>query len=112
VNGYFGILPKALDVFAKRTEMMAHNISNKDTPGFISKDLDFRSILSAQKDSNLAITTTNNNHIGQTVVSKYSPVNQNTDQLQFLDNALRYKATLAILSARFQELRLVIKGNR
>ena len=41
----YGIHADALDLKARRMELLSTNIANADTPGFKAKDIDFRKVL-------------------------------------------------------------------
>jgi len=43
-----GIHPQALSVRSQRSEILANNIANADTPNFKSRDLDFKGLLISQ----------------------------------------------------------------
>ena len=46
LNKLYGIHADALDLKARRMELLSTNIANADTPGFKAKDIDFRKVLS------------------------------------------------------------------
>ena len=47
LDTYLGIHPQALVVEAKRTELLAANLANVDTPNYKARDLDFKAALNA-----------------------------------------------------------------
>ncbi len=47
LDSYLGIQPNALEVFSQRADVLAANLANADTPGYLAKDIDFRAALSA-----------------------------------------------------------------
>ncbi len=121
-----GIHAKALDVRAKRTELLASNIANSDTPGFKARDIDFRSALSnASSQSKTGLQQTNARHLsasgGSTSfttlyrVPNHSSLDGNTVDAQlekaaFSENALRYQASLTFLDRKFKGLVGALKG--
>ena len=42
LDQYVGVHAAALDVRARRTELIANNLANADTPGYKARDIDFR----------------------------------------------------------------------
>mgnify|MGYP001811509900 CR=1 FL=1 len=46
----FGILPASVNLQARRTELLASNLANTDTPDYKSRDFDFSSTLAAFED--------------------------------------------------------------
>lgn len=130
-----GIHQKALDVYGRRTEVIASNIANADTPGYQAQDIDFRSVLAAQGNgANLALSQTSQgaslNNKGQVIKSGavddidtvfrqplQSSIDGNTvevdrEQAIFADNSVRYQATLQFLGGRFSSMKEVIRGGR
>jgi flagellar basal-body rod protein FlgB len=47
LDSYLGIQPDALEVYSKRAEVLADNLANADTPGYLARDIDFRAALAA-----------------------------------------------------------------
>lgn len=47
LDSYLGIQPDALEVYSQRADVLAANLANADTPGYLAKDIDFRAALSA-----------------------------------------------------------------
>jgi flagellar basal-body rod protein FlgB len=47
LDSYLGIQPDALEVYSQRADVLAANLANADTPGYLAKDIDFRSALAA-----------------------------------------------------------------
>ncbi|HEV8441910.1 MAG TPA: flagellar basal body rod protein FlgB, partial [Steroidobacteraceae bacterium] len=42
LDQYIGVHAAALDVRGRRTELIANNLANADTPGYKARDIDFR----------------------------------------------------------------------
>src|SRR6185312_10702814 len=47
LNTYLGIEPDALKVYSQRAEVLAANLANADTPGYLARDIDFRAALAS-----------------------------------------------------------------
>jgi flagellar basal-body rod protein FlgB len=47
LDNYLGIHPQALQLEAKRNELLAANLANVDTPNYKARDIDFKTALSA-----------------------------------------------------------------
>ena len=56
VFNYINVLDKAADASWLRTQTLAHNLSNVDTPYYKRKDVDFQSVLK-QELGNMKYTT-------------------------------------------------------
>ena len=126
-----GIHQQALSLRTTRTEILASNIANADTPGYKARDIDFKSALQASVDkqpqfqSTATLRATNARHIQldttQTnVETLYRVPNQSAldgntvdEQLEksaFAENALRYQASLEFLSSKFKGMISALKG--
>ncbi|MEQ8660749.1 MAG: flagellar basal body rod protein FlgB, partial [Gammaproteobacteria bacterium] len=112
-----GIHPAAVAVRSRRAEVLAANIANADTPGYQARDLDFRAALGAASATSLA--TTRPGHLasaaaaGADTLQYRQPLNasfdQNTVDVQaeraaYLDNALRYQASMTFLNGKIMGL--------
>ncbi len=121
-----GKLPDHLALYGQRTKLLAANIANADTPGFKARDIDFRSVLARAGGEQLALRTTQGNHLGGAssglggsellyrVPTQSSldgnTVNAQVEQAEFTENAIRYQSTLTFLNGKFKGLKLAIKG--
>ena len=72
INGYLGNHPAALKLGADRTELIARNLANANTPNYKARDIDFRSALAAAGSNSgtgtsgapLALAATKPGHLG------------------------------------------------
>ena len=128
LDGIFGVHEQALYLRSQRTELLATNLANADTPNYKAKDMDFESALrAAQGDpGGGALRTTNARHIatdgngsGNTPVLYRVPTQPSLDgntvetqveQAQFARNALHYQATLMFMDRRIKEFISAVKG--
>lgn len=116
----FGIHAQALNLRAQRTELLAANLANADTPGFKSRDVDFRSVLGAQ-DRGVGLARTHAGHVARggvggfdDVTLKYripqqpsldgNTVDEQVEKSEFAANAVRYMASLQFLEKRVSGL--------
>lgn len=58
LDNYLGVHERALQLESRRTELLASNLANADTPGFKSRDIDFKTAL-ASAGSNAAAASGN-----------------------------------------------------
>lgn len=118
----------ALDVRARRGEVLASNIANADTPNYKARDFDFaRALRGAQgARAGLSLALTSAKHLSQSHASagaidlQYrvpvqasidgNTVEMDTELAQFSDNALRMQADLTFLSSRLRSLQIAITG--
>ena len=139
LDAYLGMHPAALRLREQRTELLARNLANADTPGYKAQDMDFRAALAAVSSSTGApgtLQATRSGHFGvqsesgqgaEAVLSgstesflRYrtplapsldgNTVDAQLEQAAFADNAVRYQATLSFLSSKFRSLMTAITG--
>lgn len=131
LDNVFGVHEQALKLRAQRTELLASNLANADTPGYKAKDIDFeaamRSAMGGSGTEATAMRTTNPGHIqdltsgGLDAWIKYrvphqpaldgNTVETHIEQAAFAKNAVEYQATLQFLSGKSKSLMQAIKGN-
>jgi len=134
LDSYLGVHAAALRLREQRTELLATNLANADTPGFKARDIDFKSALeaatSSQEKTRVGLAATQSGHSGDNRVSqgpanpltlKYrtplapsldgNTVDAQLEQAAFAENAVHYQATLTFLQARFRNLMTAITGS-
>ena len=129
LNSHLGVLPQALTVQARRTEVIAANLANADTPNYKARDLDFRAALAeaGAPGTPLPLAGTNTRHLGTSGSESANEgpllyrtplapaldgntVDAHLEQSAFAENAVRYQATLTFLNAKFRSLMTAITG--
>lgn len=132
IDSYLGIHAQALKVSARRTELLAANLANADTPDYKARDLDFKAALAATgTGTTLAMTaptsTNSSKHLAITSMSTAAggqelyrvplapsldgnTVDAQIEQANFAQNAIRYQASLSFLSGKFKSLMTAITG--
>ncbi len=128
IDTAFGIHPSAMKLRAHRAGILAANMANSDTPGYKARDIDFRAVLSSASDEigKLAAVRTHGRHLGNesgpfgAVETAYrlpnhpsldgNTVDADLERAAYLDNAMRYQASLNFLEGRLKGLILAIKG--
>ena len=130
-DNLFGIHTRALDLWQNRTEVLANNLANADTPGFQARDIDFRKVLAAASDSagaagNVALQAPTPGKIcagSKTAVSTQlswrnpsqrsmdgNTVDEQVEQAAFAANGVHYQASLSFITAQIRMLRTAITG--
>lgn len=119
-----GIHAGAVAFRAARAEVLAANLANADTPGYHARDIDFRDVLG--REGGGVLHTTHAGHLDGVhgpdggVQAKYrqpqqASLDQNTVDVQaeraaFLDNAMRYQASIRFLNGRITGLITALRG--
>jgi flagellar basal-body rod protein FlgB len=133
IDNYLGVHAAALKLRSQRTEVLAANLANADTPGYRARDIDFKGALAAASGQNNGVgggvhmTTTKAGHIGTGGANgtpgpelKYrvplapaldgNTVDGQLEQAAFAENTVRYQATLSFVSSKFRALMTAITG--
>jgi len=127
-NNALGIHPDALLVHARRSEIIANNIANADTPNFKARDIDFRSILAGEQAAlePVALKATRTGHFSSLASPDFAAdllyrqplqpsIDGNTVEVQeeiarFTENSIRFQASFEFLNSKFSGLNSAIKG--
>ncbi|MBO1254074.1 flagellar basal body rod protein FlgB [Alteromonas sp. 5E99-2] len=119
---------RAVNLREDRMEVIAGNLANANTPGYKAKDFNFRDAMtSATVNSSNSLTRTNAKHMSGGVETGYTEqyripqqadtgdgntVEVQTERNAFLDNGLRYQASLQFLDGKFQGMKKAITGGQ
>jgi flagellar basal-body rod protein FlgB len=122
----FGIHPEAMMIREKRTQVLAENIANADTPGFKARDMDFQQALANAKHrqgSHVARTHEKHFHIDSSMRKEMqyrnpdqpdtgdgNSVDIHRERNEFMQNDLAYRTSLQFLDGRISGLKKAIKG--
>lgn len=121
-----GVHPNALTTRAERSEVLANNLSNADTPGFKARDFDFKAVLRGEVEQrkSVAVDRTNERHLAGRATNEstldyrvpHQPsidgntVDPHYEHAQFTENALAYDASFEFLNGKFSGLRNALRG--
>jgi flagellar basal-body rod protein FlgB len=140
LDNYLGIHPQALQLEAKRNELLAANLANVDTPNYKARDIDFKTALSAASGESDAATlrttgtsggnatagagaglsTTGAADLDSSAVKYRVPmasaldgntVAEQLEQSAFAENSVRYQASLQFISGALRDLMTAITGS-
>lgn len=129
-DSIFGIHEAAFRVRNERSQLLANNLANADTPNFKAKDIDFRKALSdASMDldtSSSQMQRTHSGHIaenGLPTTSSFLMYRQPTqpaldgntvethiEKAQFMENSLQQQATLEFIDSKISGIRSALRG--
>ncbi|MCF7988216.1 MAG: flagellar basal body rod protein FlgB [Methylovulum sp.] len=119
------IHPQALSLREKRSEVIASNLANEDTPNYKARDMDFNSILKQSQSRSVDLNRTQEGHIhserqllGANLMFRNpyqasldgNTVESNIEQAKYSENAVQYEASLGFVSSDFSGLITAIKG--
>lgn len=127
---------KALVLRAERQRLIASNIANADTPGYIARDLNFKDAMNNAMGSGLSSASQNsgtathakhipipgnaNGSLGGSSALAYATQSQpsmdgnsvdlDRERANFVDNSVRYEATLRFINGHSKTILSAIQG--
>ena len=119
----------ALNLRAQRSQLLASNIANADTPRFKARDIDFKSALaqaaSGRSSGALPLAVSSGRHL-QSPAEVLPPgtryrteqqssidgntVNLDVERAQFAENAVQYEASITFVNGTLKSLQTAITG--
>jgi flagellar basal-body rod protein FlgB len=131
IDRLFNLHQAALGARSYRSQVLASNIANADTPGYQARDVDFKSTLEraagTQTGPQTTMARTYPRHMSEGGAQSQTPgalvyrtvtqasidnnsVDVNVERAQFADNAMRYEASLTFINAKLKSLLSAIQG--
>ena len=125
IDKALGISPQVLALRMKRMNLLTANIANADTPNYKARDIDFRAAMASATASQARMDTTNAGHIAlsgtsaQPQIQYRRPLQESTngntvdaqaEHAAFMENAMRYQASIQLLDNRINGIKKAIKG--
>jgi len=126
-DSVFGPHEKALLLRTKRSEILASNIANANTPGYKARDFDFQKALKLATNQQAGhLETTHRSHLSgvsnglpvqlqyitpfQTGTGDGNTVDLPSQQTAFAENAMEYQMSLRFLDGKIKGLLTALKG--
>lgn len=125
-NTALGLHPQALVLREKRSEILAANLANADTPDYKARDLDFKSVLNQTlSGGESGLKQTRQGHmagqhtlLGADLLYRNphqasldgNTVESHIEQAKYAENAVQYEASLNFIKGDFSNLMVAIKG--
>ena len=129
IDSAFGIHAQAMQLRARRAELLAANLANSDTPNYKARDIDFKSVLQEAPGLQSAprLRTTDPRHItepdaggpaGGTAAYRIpeqpsldgNTVDPQIEKAAYMQNAVSYQTSLRFLDSKVRGLLSAIKG--
>lgn len=122
-----GMSPQVMNLRAQRMELLSANIANSDTPGYKARDIDFDAAMRSAKGDQEGMMRTHAKHLsgaggmgGDSAAAMYrvpsqpsmdgNTVETHREHAAFMDNAMRYQASVNMLDSRIRGLQTAIRG--
>jgi len=106
LDSYLGVHAQALTLEAQRTELLAANLANADTPNYKARDIDFKAALAAASGGSvtgggsygsgtLPLATTDAVHLGGQGADAADAASGSSNLSSNLDSNLKYRVPMA-----------------
>ncbi|GAB5413250.1 MAG: flagellar basal body rod protein FlgB [Congregibacter sp.] len=122
-----GMSPQVMALRAQRMELLSANIANADTPGYKARDIDFEAAMRTARSDQEGMMRTHPKHMsaggmvddGAAKAMYRMPsqpsmdgntVETHREHAAFMDNAMRYQASVNMLDSRIRGLQTAIRG--
>ncbi len=129
IDNLFGMHTGAMALWQRRTEVLASNLANADTPGYLARDVDFRKALAAASggdNGTLPLSTPSPGQINTATQAADTlayrvptqpsmdgnTVDEQVEQAAFAANGVHYQASLSFITAQIRMLRTAITGGQ
>ena len=121
---------QALSLLTKRQDVLASNIANVDTPGYLARDIDFSQQLKNAMDSHaaeqapLSLALTSGTHIAGSAPAfddarllyripdqpsaDGNTVDMDRERVSFADNSMKYQSSLTLIGSQIKGMMTVI----
>ena len=122
---YINVLDKAADAAWLRNDVIAHNIANAPTPGYVRQDLAFESELkkaigrssnTSNMDQRVANVKTHqldaeiySDNVGHAYRLDGNNVDIETENVALAENQLKYQGLIKSITQEFNNLKMVMK---
>jgi flagellar basal-body rod protein FlgB len=130
IDKLFGVHAQAITLRAARTEMLAANLANSDTPNYKARDIDFKaafqSLQGGQLQGSVQLAKSSSQHMSSDAngiashairyrLPSHASLDGNTvdsdfEKTAFTENAIRYQASLTILGKKISGLIRTLRG--
>jgi flagellar basal-body rod protein FlgB len=121
IDNMTSLLSTFLDVQSRRSEVVASNLANVDTPGYVAKELDFADFLHTAAQESLTTTTSQNSDAGNSglrIVEQQTTavgldgntVDAGREMSSLAEAGVKYLEGTQLLQMRLRTLRAAIRG--
>lgn len=126
-----GFHQTALNIREEKMEVIAGNLANANTPGYKARDIDFQQAMQdarSQQSGSSTMTRTHEAHYGgrlsvnsfdvdfriptQPDTGDGNTVEVQAERNEFLDNGMRYQATLQFLEGKLKGMKKALSGGQ
>ncbi|SEM62975.1 flagellar basal-body rod protein FlgB [Pseudomonas sp. ok272] len=114
IDEALGVHARALELRVQRSEILAANLANEDTPGFQARDIDFSAEMQRLDSGNATALFASAPNLQYRVATQASQdgntVELSVEQAEFSKNAMDFQTSLTFLNMKFQGFKQAIEG--
>jgi flagellar basal-body rod protein FlgB len=116
IEDTLGVHTRALELRMQRSEILAANLANEDTPGFQARDLDFAGEMQryGEATAERQVASSNRPELKYRLPNQPSQdgntVELSVEQAQFARNAMDFQTSLTFISMKLRGLKQAIEG--
>ena len=107
---------RALELRSERQRLLASNIANADTPGYVARDMDFAAALRASLAAPAGSAAAGEAHLRWAAPSQSNldgnSVDMDRERASFADNSVKYEATLRFINGHVRTLLDAMKSHQ
>ena len=120
LDNILGIYEHSLRLRNQRSDILASNIANADTPGYKARDIDFKSVLNQHAAKSSSLQATNPKHFHNSDIGKSTAyiqfsrngqpsldgntVDSQQEIMKFTSNEQRFNATVGFLESKVKRI--------
>jgi flagellar basal-body rod protein FlgB len=120
-----GFHQKALSVRSDRMEVISGNLANANTPGYKARDIDFNKAMKSAQNDQSGLVKTHDKHMSgrsqmqaeiefrvpdQADTGDGNTVDAQVERNNFLENGMRYKAGIMMLTGKVKGMKKALSG--
>ncbi len=114
IDEALGVHARALELRVERSEILAANLANEDTPGFQARDIDFAKEMQRLEGDVGSFFTARSAEYQYRVPTQASQdgntVELSVEQAEFSRNSMDFQTSLTFLNSKFRGLKQAIEG--
>ncbi|MGR5448623.1 flagellar basal body protein [Vibrio sp. PNB22_3_1] len=105
-----GVHPQMLQFRAQRTEVLASNIANLETPNYKARDLTFDAVMNSERGGSVRVDVSEVYRVPMQKSRDGNTVELYAEQAKFAENTQRYNQSLQFFKSKVSGLRSAIEG--
>jgi flagellar basal-body rod protein FlgB len=112
IDDVVGLHSRAIELRMQRSEILAANLANEDTPGFLARDIDFAGEMQrlGPQQALTASTADLKYRVPTQPSQDGNSVELSVEQAAFSKNSMDFQTSLTFLSMKFRGLKQAIEG--